>query len=139
MRVFKNIFFVFILVPMLLTACVSSSESLEASSWKLEKYRDAKGELVDVVPQGIVTISFQTEDLTGNAGCNSYSGSYEAKGNKISGGPFVSTMMACEPSLMQQEGASLQSLGLVQTYDIDGDSLSMQDANGEVLLSFVRQ
>lgn len=79
----KNVFLVLCvaLLGMLLAAC-STAESLDATSWGMTSYRDAQGNLVDILPDTIVTADFQADQVSGNVTCNNYSGAYQTNGNK---------------------------------------------------------
>ena len=48
--------------------------------------------------------------VSGNGGCNSYSGPMNTADGAFALGPFASTMMACEQSIMDQEAAYLAAL-----------------------------
>ena len=48
--------------------------------------------------------------VSGNSGCNSYSGPMNTAEGAFALGPFASTMMACEQSIMDQEAAYLAAL-----------------------------
>jgi len=77
-----------------------------------------------------VTIEFENGEVHGSAGCNSYFGSYEVKGNVISFGMLAMTEMAClEPeSLMEQEQAYMQLLSEVETFALEGERLMLKKA-----------
>lgn len=77
-----------------------------------------------------VTAQFGEDgSVGGSAGCNTYSASYELDGNKLSIGPAMSTMMACEPQVTAQEGAYLAMLDSVASYKVEGENLSLYDAD----------
>jgi heat shock protein HslJ len=76
--------------------------------------------------------------VTGNAGCNNYGMGYEVDGNTISFSPGPMTLMACPEPTGQQESAFLAALGATVTYQIQGDTLQMQDAEGNVVATFTR-
>jgi heat shock protein HslJ len=59
-----------------------------------------------------ITASFSQEQVTGNAGCNNYSGSLTPVDDYFTIGPMISTQMFCaEPEgVMEQEQAYLAAL-----------------------------
>jgi len=69
------------------------------------------------VPAGLhIDLRFGTDQVSGSAGCNSYSASFEAIGGSISFGPIQSTQMACENAVMRAEAAYLRALEGSTTY-----------------------
>ncbi len=48
--------------------------------------------------------------VSGNGGCNTYSGPMNTANGAFALGPFISTLMACEQSVMDQEAAYLAAL-----------------------------
>ena len=114
----------------------TEATALEGTSWQLVSYVNADGETVDAVPGADAGITFQDGSVSGNAGCNSFSGSYTVEGNQISVGPMAMTMMACEDALMAQEQAVTAALSGAATYAMDGETLQLMDADGNVLATF---
>jgi heat shock protein HslJ len=89
-----------------------------------------------------VTLEFSGDGkVSGSAGCNSYSGTFEEDGTKLAISQVAVTLMACqEPTgIMEQEIAFLNALAAVQGYRIGGGQLALQDAGGQELLVFSRQ
>ena len=125
---------------MLMAACSSVAGGLDATSWKLGSFRDANGDMVEVVPKSVVTLNFQAEQASGSAGCNNYSGSYQTTGSKIKFGPLAATEQAClQPlGIMDQETTYLFALASATEYNIKGNSLEIKDDRGELILVFVR-
>ncbi len=58
--------------------------------------------------------------LSGSGSCNRYTTSYKLTGEGLTVGQAASTMMACEPPLMEQERRFLDILQHVQRFDIGG-------------------
>lgn len=75
--------------------------------------------------------------VSGSGGCNSIGGTFTAEGGKLSfGGDFVSTMMACEESIMKTEQELLAALPQVASYAITGGRLVLSDAAGTEVAAF---
>ena len=85
-----------------------------------------------------VTAQFGTDGtVSGNAGCNSYNGSYTVNGGSIIFGPIVSTKMACPEAQMAVETAYLAALGTAATWSIGTDGrLSISGPDGKAALVF---
>jgi heat shock protein HslJ len=64
-----------------------------------KKNYDALEQLVKekkIKSEGLILVQKDKDGtLSGNAGCNEYSGPYTVTGNQIKIGPLTSTMMAC--------------------------------------------
>lgn len=71
--------------------------------------------------------------ISGNAGCNSYGGSAAFAGQSVEVGPLVSTKMACDKTVMDQEIIFLEVLGAAVTWEIDGITLRLTAADGRAL------
>jgi heat shock protein HslJ/uncharacterized lipoprotein YbaY len=56
--------------------------------------------------------------LSGNGSCNRYTASFKLTGEALTVGKAASTMMACEPKLMEQEKRFLDILQQVQRFEI---------------------
>ena len=70
-------------------------------------------------------------------GCNSFFGSYTLEGESLTfGDEFTSTLVECEPAVMEQEQATIAALGDVASYATEGDLLDLLDDAGGQVLSF---
>jgi len=63
-----------------------------------------------------ITAVFGETEVTGSAGCNTYSGAMTAVRDFFTVGPIVTTRMACEEATMQQEQAYLAALESLTGY-----------------------
>ncbi|MGB3715585.1 MAG: META domain-containing protein [Candidatus Promineifilaceae bacterium] len=110
--------------------------SLPGSAWTLSEYADGKGNVVPVLPGTTVTADFGDGGLlTGSAGCNGYSATYEVASNLVTIDTVVMTEIYCmEPEgLMDQESQYLSSLELSAAYVIVGEAMGLLDEDGAVL------
>jgi heat shock protein HslJ len=127
-------FILVMLIVMLLSACSNNEnpvgDPLSGTSWELVYYRKSP-----VIEGVTVTADFEEGQVKGSSGCNSYSGSYQVEGDKISFGPLMSTLMAClDPEgVMDQETMYLAWLQDAQTYQIQDDQLLIFRSDGEAL------
>jgi len=78
-----------------------------------------------------------TEDnrATGFSGCNKFTGTYKVEEDHLQFLQMVSTGMACLDG-MEQEQRFLSALRNTMRFKINGDSLSLYDADGQLLLRF---
>ena len=110
--------------------------SLEGSLWTLDSYLDSQGDLADVLLDTEVTLEFEAGQIAGSSGCNSYFAPYEVEGSNLTIGQIGSTLMACEPAVMEQEAQVLAALQSAATYQIADGSLQIVDADGKTVLTF---
>lgn len=105
------------------------TDRLDGTSWTLTAPVDT--------PDGVdITIAFAEGTAAGYAGCNRFSASYTADGDRLSFGPVMSTRMACDEDAMQAEAEFLGLLGDCVGLELGDDSLSLLDADGAVVLEF---
>ena len=93
MKYFGIITLLIIFGTVALTACGSRSGNLEGHLWQMTSYRNADGEMIETLPDVKSTAEFKDGNLSGKAACNTYNGSYQVDGDRISFGPLMSTMM----------------------------------------------
>lgn len=86
----------------------------------------------DLVPGSLVTIGFQEDSISANAGCNSMSGTYAITDGTLEVGVVAATEMACDDALMAQDlwlgnfitnGPSIVSFG--ETLTLTGDDVAV--------------
>jgi heat shock protein HslJ len=116
----------------LLTACSGSNQrdALDGSAWVLSSL-DGKPPL-----QGSqVTIKFSEGKLSGSSGCNSYSGSYEVKGDKFNTGQMAMTLMACvDAGMMEQEQEFMATLADASSFELGNGQLRIFRPDGKALV-----
>jgi len=84
-----------------------------------------------------ITAEFKEGHMAGSAGCNSYSAPYEVEGMNLTLGQAVSTLMACEDEERnQRESEFLTALATVAQYEIQRNTLTLSDAEGQLLMTF---
>lgn len=110
---------------------------LEGKTWTLTAFNDGQN-LVSVQRDTKLYADFKDGNISGSGGCNSYSGAFRQNGRELTFGPLASTEMYCgEPAgLMEQETAYLNALARVARYNINGNRLTLFDADGRVMAEF---
>ena len=121
-----------------LAACSKSNTNpLDGTSWNLQEYRDASGELVSPAQGAVITALFQADVVSGIAACNNYSGEYSVDKNNLTFGPTAATKKMCvELGIMELETAYLTALTQVKTFKQTGVTLEMFSDRGDSLLVF---
>jgi heat shock protein HslJ len=110
----------------------TAATPLEGTAWVLGT--DALG--VQGVDEFTPTALFRGGTLSGNAGCNGYSGSYTVSGSSMMIGNVVGTQMSCGPIADAVETAYLARLGKVTSFIINGTTLTLNDVSRATLLTF---
>jgi heat shock protein HslJ len=97
------------------------------------------GAVVSVIQGTTITANFTRKQISGDAGCNSYSGRYETDATKIRIGPVAATQRACaEVALTQQESEYLAALDTVRTFGIDANGATFFRADGGIAVTMAR-
>ncbi len=118
------------------SASASAGSGLEGTLWGLAEYLGPSGNAVPVPKDLTATATFAAGTVSGNAGCNDYTGTYTVDGDKLTIGPLATTKKACGPAQTALETAYLAALAKVATYTVSGKSLDLKTAENKVGLHF---
>jgi heat shock protein HslJ len=114
--------------------------TLTGTTWSATGINTGTGAVSSLVAGTTVTAVFAADGtISGNAGCNTYDGTYEVSGKDMTIGPLSSTRMACEPDVSAQEVNYLAALERVTSYSIRGDQLELRDDEGALQAGFAAQ
>ena len=102
------------------------ADLLVGDEWVVE---DISGGMVD---RSRATLNFSADgNLSGRASCNTFTTYYKLSGEGLSIGKTATTMVACAPSLMQQEGRFLDILQNARRFEIsDTGTLALLTPDG---------
>ena len=133
----KRYLLILFLLSLAISACSAPATRAPADAligvWRLTSY-GLPSSPVPAVESVEAGLTFNADGtLTGNSGCNGYSGSYTVEGNQITFSPIASTRMACDKSIMEQEAAIHQVLTGTVSFQIDGAQLTLTN-NDRVLV-----
>ena len=85
-------------------------------------------------------VAFKTGgEVTGSGGCNSFFGSFEQAGRRLTFGPLASTRKACPPAVMDGERDFLDLLGRVRAVDATHAVLTLYGEDDTVLAELRRR
>jgi heat shock protein HslJ len=107
--------------------------TLTGTLWKVTNYNNGKQAVVGLVTGTDISLRFGADgQVSGNSGCNTYSGGFESSGDKLKVGPLASTRLFCDKpaGVMEQEQQYLAALQNAATYEIIDDRLTIRDASG---------
>jgi len=119
----------------------AGDQSLAGTEWLLTGYNNGAGGFVSVLTGTAVTAAFSEDgQISGTAGCNSYSGAFTVTGSDISIGPLAVTEMYCmDPEgVMEQESAYLAAVQAVSSYRVGAGELTLMDADGTRMAVYER-
>jgi len=108
----------------------------EGIEWGLTSISD--GEVLADVPEGVeVTLLLNEGDVAGNAGCNSYFGSYSIDETSLTfPDEFGMTRALCQSPEQDVEDAYMPLLQSTASWVVEDGTLSLSDADGMVTLVY---
>ena len=114
-----------------MTFAPSAPTGLAGTMWRVVSYNNGNEAVVSLIAATDLTVSFDAGDrVSGQAGCNSYTGPFESSNGTLKVGTLASTRKLCQsPSgVMEQETKFLAALQNAATYKIEGNILWIRDA-----------
>jgi heat shock protein HslJ len=123
-----------------LSSFAAQSQSLAGTSWRATGINNGRQAVVSLVAGSSVTMEFAADGkVSGSAGCNRYTATYQADGRKLRFGPAAATRRMCAAvGVMEQERAFLKALETVATMRMEGDRLELRTAEGALAATLVR-
>jgi heat shock protein HslJ len=117
------------------TPLADSSESLRNTRWSLVTLPNQP-----LVADTLITLNFDNDKMTGSDGCNRYHTAYTLNADKLNINKNVaSTMMACPEPIMRQASSYIGALTQATGYKIEGQQLTLLDAEDKPLAAFKKQ
>ncbi len=113
-------------------------DPLTGVTWELVRF-SSQGAQQQALTDRPATLIFEDGRISGNTGCNGFTGSYTLDGAaiQIELGPM--TMRACMEEVADQEAAVLFGLQNATTFRVEDATLALLNAEGEPLLVFRAQ
>lgn len=124
---------------LLMGLAVAEQPKLVGPVWACTACVSDQGDLVSTVGTSPISASFAPDGaLAGFTGVNQYSATYEVTAAQMIIGPEIaSTKMAGPEQLMSQEARYFDAIARTESHQIEGYQLSLIDANGAVLATYV--
>jgi heat shock protein HslJ len=137
----RLLFAAILLTTMTLSACRAREPALGGKTWVLQSHGEPD-DLQDILEGTEITATFNTAkgEISGSAGCNGYSGSYEVNGSKLAIGPLAHTEMFCATpeGVMEQEQQYLTVLATAQSYEVQDGQLRVFCSGSQRLIFSAR-
>lgn len=116
-------------------AATPSVTSLAGTAWHIE---DAGGTAVVSTAQTELRIGADGR-VSGNTGCNSFTGTATIEGSNVTFSPLATTRRACDAALTDQERGILGAMESVKSFTVAEDGrLALLGSDGLPLLRLVR-
>lgn len=77
--------------------------------------------------------------LSGDGGCNRFSGGFQLDGEKLTIGPVAATRMACPEPIQSFEFSYYEALQAAQSVQLQDDRLVLRDNHGQPLVRFIAE
>jgi heat shock protein HslJ len=120
----------------------AQTQDLSGTSWNVISYNNGKQAVTSVMIGSSLTADFGSDGtLSGNSGCNTYSGAYKLNGAQITVGPLASTKKFCnDPAgVMDQESQYLAALQSAASYLVEGNTLELRTQEGALAAQFTKK
>lgn len=118
---------------------ISVDDGLTSGQWILGSMSTPSAGIVIPIQGTELTAEFESNgDLSGSAGCNSYSGGFTAYDEVLNiNSPLATGQMACTPDIMGQEQLYLSLMEMADSFMISSGQLSIFDGSGNQILNFI--
>jgi len=145
MRFRRSFLAVLVMMSFALLAQSQTSKNLSTDQrvltgieWRLVSFGSGGSE-ESLVAGTTVTLKFGEDGrASGSTGCNSYSGTYQVRGDSVSFGRLISTKRAClDQNANQQEQKFLTALESANRFRLASDRLTIMSVRGRNALNFV--
>ncbi len=118
-----------------LPAANAPETALVGAEWSVEVVAD----MVMLNEHQPIIVFAKDGNITGNASCNSFFGTYEATGASLKITIGGMTRMACADPVDKQEQLFMTTLRQVDLYEIAGDSLTLWSGESVVITANLKQ
>jgi heat shock protein HslJ len=126
-------------IPLPTSASLGGSETL-AGDWRVSGYNNGRGGVTTLVAGTDITVAFNADGaVSGSAGCNNFTGSYEVERAGVAIGPLAATMKMCAAEgVMEQESQFLAAMQNSTRWEIRGDRLELRNEDGALQVDLTR-
>lgn len=123
----------------LLAVYMAQATDLTGTSWAVIGVDNGKGGLESSALTSALTAELGAGgELAGNGGCNRLTGTWEAEGDSLRISGITSTEIGCDQDVTDLEIRYIQALEATRTYQWTGDSLTLRDGEGAMVVTLTR-
>lgn len=116
----------------LLTFAAAPAPRLDGVTWEVTGFNNGRQAVVSPLLGTTLAVTFQNGVVSGDAGCNTFRGSYRRDGQSLAIGSLALTRKHCDgKGIMQQEREFVAALESTTTWAIERDTLDLHRADGE--------
>lgn len=126
----------------LLTFALPRGRTLTGVRWRLTNYNNGRQAVVTIANGTSIALQIGDDGQFAGRACNNFRGRFDiTEGGLSLVGGIAATRMLCPepPEASPQEAAFFQSLERVARWRIEGDRLTLRDADGATLAIFVAE
>lgn len=137
----KSIYIYFLLSLIVTVSAISTNGQAKAvDDWRLVSYKFGSMNNVNIDDKQItLTIDSAEGRVSGNSGCNRYTGKFGFEDNvRLKIGPLAGTRMACPEPWMRFESLFLQTLEAADSFAFETGVLTFTDVETQNVLRFKR-
>ncbi|KPN71346.1 META domain-containing protein [Neisseria sp. 83E34] len=123
-----------LLIATLLSACATSTPPTGLTGvWQIQ-------EVGQVSPENLATIEFQSDEhrFYTRGGCNNMFGKYREHKGTLKMFDTITTLKACESSLMNLDDSLSAAFENTASYQISGQHLEIRNAQGQTLIKAIK-
>ena len=111
--------------------------ALENTKWQATGVNTDRGGVVSNKYTPLITAEFNNGKVSGNAGCNRFSSSYEINEKQLTFGPIATTKKYCtDEGIYVLEKQFLQAMEQTTTFEMNSEQLKLRNDNGSLMISF---
>lgn len=121
-------------VPTAVTNTDATLGGLGGVAWKLASFGPTAAPIA-VLPNAPINVDFTQQGVSGSSGCNQYSGTFTYDNGILTFSPLVSTQMACDQAVMDQEAAYLKALQTATGFQIVNNQLVITYPEGQLVFT----
>ncbi len=114
---------------------------LSGTNWIVTGYNNGNQAVTSVLLDSEITVMFNNDGtISGDMGCNSFSGGYVTEGSNVTISELLNTLKACDQpeGIMEQETQFLTALSTVSSYRIEGSQLEMRTTDDALAVTLTR-
>ena len=127
--------YILLFVLTLVFSCNSTKKTSEdiKNLGETFKVKEIVNSTIELKVKPTIHLDFEKNMVSGNAGCNNYSGTIIQKGNQLKFGNLVATKMYCGNMKIEKE--FLHKMGTVRSFKIENSQFLLYNEANELVLS----